>query len=345
MGDLLLAAAKLLPLRETLKQTLEAWGRQMSGTDLHPEFVAGAKTRLVLLARQRHGADKFSNVSRADYFPYIRVADGLSEKTAFKRATVILMNPPFGAVQAPKGCKWAGGRITAAATFVISALERAKPGTEILAILPEVLRSGSFSKHWRKRVSELAEIHLVEPYGIFDESADVDVFLLRLVRRHAEVNTTNLEWPRSEGQAETTVTDFFKVHVGRVVPHRDKKAGPSHAYIHPRCVPPWEVMTDFSEKRRHKGQAYQPPFVAIRRTSRPEHPFRATATVIGGKLPVAVENHLIVCEPIDGKLATCKELMTQLKSETVNEYLNARIRCRHLTVGAVSDIPFDLRAP
>ena len=340
MGDLLLAVAKLQPLGKSLNQTLRNWGRQLTGTDLHPEFVEGAKTRLILLARQRHGMAHFSNPVGADYFPHIRVANGLTEHVAFKRATHLLMNPPFGVVQAPTGCKWAGGRITEAATFIIAALERVKPGTEILAILPEVLRSGSFSAQWRNSVSELAQVHIVEPYGVFDECADVDVFLLRLVRRHVQADEALMKWPLPLQSEKTVVADYFNVHVGRVVPHRDKKAGPRHPYIHARCVPTWTVMKDFSETRRHAGLVYEPPFVVIRRTSRPGHPYRATATVIGGNRPVAVENHLIVCEPKNGKLATCNGLMRQLKTETANEYLNARIRCRHLTVGSVAAIPF-----
>lgn len=345
MGDLLLAAAKLLPLGRTLKQTLRNWGHQLAGTDLHAEFIEGAKTRLVLLARQRHGTGKVTKSPNIDFFPHIRVANGLTEHNEIERATIILMNPPFGAVPAPNGCKWASGRITEAASFMISALDRAKPGTEILAILPDVLRSGSFSENWRSAITELAEVHIVEPYGVFDESADVDVFLVRLVRRNANAGNLSLKWPTLAQKSAKTVADFFDVHIGRVVPHRDKKAGPSYAYIHARCVPPWTVMSEFPETLEHEGKAYRPPFVVIRRTSRPEQAHRAIATVIKGKYPVAVENHLIVCEPKDGKLATCKELMKQLRTAVADEYLNVRIRCRHLTVGAINDVPFTEIAP
>lgn len=343
MGDLLLGVAKGLPLGSTVKHTLRLWGHQLAGTDLHSEFVAGAKMRLALLARQRHGVSIVLKGSGEDYFPHIRVADGLTECDEFNRATHLLMNPPFGAITAPDGCKWTQGRTTAAAVFIISALERVRPGTEILAILPDVLRSGSFSERWRTAVSELADVHLVEPYGVFDESADIDVFLLRLVRRDrsaSDARRSVVTWPLVVPPESSTVGDFFDVHIGRVVPHRDKKAGPRYAYIHPRCVPPWTVMTEFLETRKHQQPAYSPPFVVIRRTSRPEQPYRAIATVIGGTISVAVENHLIVCKPKDGKIGTCKALMKQLKTEAVNEYLNARIRCRHLTVGAVSDVPF-----
>jgi hypothetical protein len=99
----------------------------------------------------------------------------------------------------------------------------------------------------------------------------------------------------------------------------------------------------FEETRRHEGKVYEPPFVTIRRTSRPGHPYRAAATIISGQQAVAVENHLIVCEPIDGTLTTCKNLMRQLKSKAVNKFLNDRICCRHLTVGSVAAIPFAAR--
>ena len=340
MGDLLLAAANRLPLCENLSETLHQWGRQISGTDLHREFVAGAKARLVLLARQRHKTDETLKIPCASFFPHIRVADGLRQRTMFRRATHFLLNPPFGLARAPMGCGWAGGRITDAAKFVVAALERAKPGAVMLAILPDVLRSGSFTAQWRGRVGELADVHLAKPYGLFDASADVDVFMLRLTRRRCQKRLCNRRWPAPALARTTVVADCFDVHVGRVVPQRDKEAGPCHLYIYPRCVPAWKVIRKLSESRKHQGQAFAPPFVVIRRTSRPGDMYRATASVIAGTMPVAVENHLIVCEPKDGKLATCGCLMRQLKTETVNEYLDARIRCRHLTVGAVSSIPF-----
>jgi hypothetical protein len=342
MGDLLVAAAKRLPIHKTLPDTLRQWGQQLSGTDLHSEFIEGAKARLVLLARQRHKASEPLDKSDANYFKHVRVADSLKQYAPFERATHLLLNPPFGQVTAPTDCNWAGGRITMAAEFVVATLERINPGAELLAILPDVLRSGAFSEQWRRRVNELAEVRLAQPYGIFDESADVDVFLLRLVKREAEKHASPDQWAAPKQKTTSTIAEHFDVHVGRVVPHRDKKTGLRHPYIHARCVPTWTVMRKFTETRKHKGQAYEPPLVVIRRTSRPEHPYRAAASVIAGKEPVAIENHLIVCEPKDGKLATCMALMRQLKTDTVNEYLNARIRCRHLTVDSVQSIPIEL---
>lgn len=340
MGDLLLAAAKRLPLAATLSETLTQWSSQLAGTDLHAEFIEGAKIRLTLLACQRHRIAEAPINIPENLFPHIKVGDGLREESTFRWATTLLLNPPFGRVKAPVGCEWAGGQISEAAMFMETALERVRPRTEILAILPEVLRAGAFSRQWRSRISELAEVHAVEPYGTFDDSADVDVFLLRLVRR-AEGNSKRIKlWPSERERTHTTVADYFEVHVGRVVPHRDPELGPEYPYIHPRCVPPWTVLREFNEVRRYNGVAYQAPFVAIRRTSRPGHPYRATATVIAGKQSVAVENHFIVCKPKDNTLSSCLELMRQLQTDAVNDFLNDRIRCRHLTVGSVGAIPF-----
>jgi hypothetical protein len=295
---------------------------------------------LILLARQRHGVTAPCVTSTSGFFPGIRVADGLRQLAAYERATHLFLNPPFGLVEAPSDCDLAGGRITAAAIFVATALERARPGTELLAILPDVLRSGSFTARWRQRIEQLADVKLVEPYGIFDDSTDVDVFLLRAVRRKPGQPPTTHLWTTATNQTRSIIADFFHVHVGRVVPHRDPETGEEHPYIHPRCIPTWKIVRKFSAKRRHEGKVYKPPFVVLRRTSRPGHPYRAAATIISGIKSVAVENHLIVCEPMDGSLTACKNLMYQLKTETVNKFLDDRIRCRHLTVSSVAAIPF-----
>ncbi len=339
-GDLLLAGARRLPCEQTLAATLTAWGQCLAGTDLHAEFVEAAQLRVALLARQRHGGRETLPAGWRKLLPHIKRGDGLKQKALFARASHLLMNPPYCLIKPDAECTWSGGRISEAALFVVRALEMAPANTRLFAILPDVLRSGSFQHHWRERVSDLATIESVERHGIFDESADVDVFLLELRRRPA-AETKSKRWPAAEAPAGTSVADYFDVHVGRVVPHRDAEAGPLRRYIHPRNIPVWKEVTRIVGKRRHQ-LTYQPPFVVLRRTSRPGHPYRAAATVILGKAPVAVENHLIVCEPRDKSAATCCALMAQLKTERVNEFLDQRIRCRHLTVGAVAAIPFNL---
>jgi len=339
-GDLLLAGAKRLPLSGTLAATLATWGQCLAGTDLHAEFVEAAQLRVALLARQRHGGRDMLPKGWRKLFPHIKRGDGLKQKALFARATHLLMNPPYCLTDADANCTWSGGRISAAALFVMRALEMAPANARLFAILPDVLRSGSFQHHWREQVSDLATVESVTRHGIFDDSADVDVFLLEL-RRRADGKTKSNRWPVAAISTGNTVGDYFDVHVGRVVPHRDPEEGPLRRYIHPRSIPVWQEVRRIMEKRRHK-LAYQPPFVALRRTSRPGDPYRAAATVILGKAPVAVENHLVVCEPRDKSADTCRALMAQLHTQRVNDFLDQRIRCRHLTVGAVAAIPFEL---
>jgi hypothetical protein len=339
MGDLLLAAARRLPLAENLAQTVTAWGKQLAGTDLHVEFIRGVRTRLVLLARKRLQTTEVLTKPLDEFFPKIKVGDGFVEQVLFRQASTVLMNAPFRLVQSPVGCSWASGLVSQAGLFAVTALERVRPGIEVLAILPEVLRSGTFSEHWRNRISELAEVSRIVPCGVFDGSADVDVFSIKLVKRAPKARRQK-PWPKRPLAASTTVADHFDVHVGKVVPHRDRRAGREYAYIHPRCVPTWKMINAFSETRRHSGNPFQAPFVVIRRTSRVGDKYRATASIIGGDQQVAVENHLIVCLPKDKTTRSCKSLMRHLKTKFVNEFLDDRIRCRHLTVGAVMAIPF-----
>jgi hypothetical protein len=304
--------------------------------------VEAVKLRLALLARQRHSSRRPLPRSWRDLLPYITRGNGLEQKDLFARATHLLLNPPYNVTAAPPDYGWAHGRISQAAVFVVRALEMASEGTRLFAVLPDVLRAGSFQHRWRGRVGELATFESVERYGIFDNTADVDVFLLA-VRRSASRRPRARPWPVSEVAAQPTVGDYFDVHVGRVVPHRDREEGEEHPYIHPRIVPVWQEMSQFPEVRRHQGKAYAPPFIVLRRTSRPGDRHRAAATVVLGATSVAVENHLIVCEPRDGSPDTCRALLRHLRTNGVNDFLDQRIRCRHLTVAAVAAIPFERR--
>jgi hypothetical protein len=339
MGDLLLAAARKLPLCKTITLTLQNWGKKLSGTDLHSEFINGTKARLVILARKRHKIDILVNFDWNNCFPNIRVADGLQAQKAFSKASIILLNPPFGRVMAPANCKWGMGQISEAANFLINTLESSNNGTTINAILPDVLRSGTNYQRWRNKVNDLAVIHKIETYGLFDRSTNVHVFLLKLIKNeNLKVRSFN-KWPDFAKDNNITIGDLFDVNVGRVVPQRDKKIGTDLIYIHPRSIPPWSIISEFSENLKHDLKPFIPPFVVIRRTSRPGDTYRAIASIIIGRKPVAVENHFIVCKPKDNKFTTCRKLMNELKKEHTNQFLNQRIRCRHLTISSVKMIP------
>jgi hypothetical protein len=60
---------------------------------------------------------------------------------------------------------------------------------------------------------------------------------------------------------------------------------------------------------------------------------------VDGPKPLAVENHLLVLRPLDGRVETCQELAAWLAEDEVQSVLDARIRCRHLTTAALREVP------
>lgn len=334
VGDLLVAAARKMGRKKNVSETVKMWNRSLSGTDRIPVFKDGCHTRFSILSKVLHSASRKRNHS----ISVVTIGDGLSDAESMRQATHIVMNPPFTSVPSPDWCNFASGSVNASGLFVQRAIEWARPGTRVLAILPEVFRTGSRYQRWRDMVSSRAKQLSVELTGQFSEAADVDVFFLRFTICNSSKPRTH-RWQRQVGQSRT-IADDFNVCVGAVVPYRDPMVGPERRFVHPRNLSAWKTVQRIPEKRRYSGRVEAPPFVAIRRTSRPGDEFRATASIVTGKAPVAVENHLIVCAPKDGRLESCKELLLALKSDITNEFLDEAIRCRHLTVGAVKAIPF-----
>jgi hypothetical protein len=218
-------------------------------------------------------------------------------------------------MQAPEDCQWAAGKIQIAGWFLEKLLRTAPEGQHVVAVLPDVLRSGTRYRKWRDMLSRLCVSIDIELAGRFDTNTDVDVFILY------------------------AVADFFDVHVGSVVPHRDSLEGPSYPYIHARIAPAWQTIDHVSEERPYRGTVFPPPFVVVHRTSSPSDKNRCVATIVNEKREVAVENHLLVLLPHDKSLQSCKHLLEVLKSPQSSEWLNERIRCRHLTVEALRELP------
>ncbi len=340
-GDLLLAAAQRLPVLPSLVATLDFWGSHLTGCDTNKEFVRAAKARLLMMARQRTGDSVRCEISELNLlFPLIRVDNGLTATDLFVRASWVIMNPPYGFVKAPKGCNWAAGKLTAAAVFLEASLINSSAGTRITAILPDVLRSGSRFERWRDMVSENSSVGSVRSCGLFDPWADIDVFILDTKKKPFPKKSQNQLWFGRPNKGQILVGDLFDVHVGSVVPHRHPQRGFVVAYLHARSVPSWSQVKRIRERRRFKGRLFEPPFVVIRRTSRPEDGHRAICTLITGARPVAVENHLIVCSPRNGQVKTCRQLIQRMKRSRTSDWLNSRIRCRHLTVAAIRETPW-----
>lgn len=341
-GNLLLAAANRFSIKRSLKATLIDWGQSLAGFDRHVEFIRAAHLRLAILALWRGAEfDLPTRFQLESFFPHIRFGDGIRELATLPTVTHLLINPPFGPVNAPTKCAWAKGRITKAAIFFEQCLKALPPGASVSAILPDVLRSGSRYHRWREAIEARARVESVTPIGNF-EIADVDVFLLGL-RTHSEKLRKRSRHGRWWGSAisDSSVGDHFDVHVGAVVPHRLKKnEGPVYPYLHAKGLPFWGLFSPGNEEVAFAGKAIRPPFVAVRRTSSPSDRSRALGTIIRSRKSVAVENHLLVCIPKSGGLAACKDLLDVLKRPTTNAFLNRRIRCRHLTVGVVKEIPW-----
>jgi hypothetical protein len=337
-GDLLVAAARCLPLGRDLELTLGDWGGRLAGFDLQPLLVRAAKTRLALLAICR-GVKRGSRngLDLDQLFPHIRVRDGTNSWQLPPGPLCVLLNPPFTRVTAPPSCRWATGSVSQAALFIEACLRQTVRPLQIHAILPDVLRTGSRYERWRKFVGQAASIGDVVRLGLFDQCTDVDVFTARF-----EIPGGKLacDWGAPPEAANGTVSDRFEVRVGSIVPYRHRHEGPWLPFAHARALPRWRQVTDLPERIRSSEKSFRPPFVLVRRTSRPGDRFRAVGTIITGKQNVAVENHLLVVMPKDRTLRSCQALIANLQHPASTDWLNQRICCRHLTVSALREVPW-----
>lgn len=341
-GDLLLAAANNLSLGENLEETLKKWGQQLMGVDIHEPFAQATRARLAILALSRGASPvELNPTDLRRCMPHIRKGDCLTELVEYYLADWILLNPPFSKMQIPKNCVWGRGSGTAAAVFLEQIVSRLNKGTKVIAVLPDVLRSGSRYNKWRGVISSRANIRSIDLSGRFSKDTDVDVFILTA---HAlETEASDGRWaslvPIARNLSSSTISDFFDVHVGSVVPHRDPLCGPSYPFVNARTTRPWQVIKRISEKRKYSGSVFTPPFVIVNRTSGPRDKHRCVASIIEGQRSVAIENHLIVIQPKDKSLQSCIGLSKVLRSQFASDWFNERIRCRHLTVSAVRELP------
>ncbi|MEV7030646.1 N-6 DNA methylase [Streptomyces sp. NPDC093272] len=347
-GDLLLAASNALPIQNSLDATLRDWTDRLHGCDINREFVEAARHRLFIAALLRHGVsrDKQANSIKTDrYFSNIIVEDGLNRLSKTDLFTGhILLNPPFGVMSSSLSREWTSKPTSTAAIFAYQAIRHLAPEGRLTAILPDVLRSGSRYRPWRTLVDNICARESVMTYGQFDDYADVDVFLLSARVAPLTEDRPSTEWWAHETLpvTGTQIGDYFTVRVGTVVDNRDPTEGPNYPFAKARDLPPSGEVSLPSGRRKFAGRVFEPPFVLLRRTSRPAKPgqSRVSGVLITGKSPVAVDNHLIAVLPKDHSVESCRVLLRVLSSETTSEWLDNRIRCRHLTVGAVRDIPW-----
>ncbi len=341
VGDLLVALVEHLPRSNDFVSTLSEWGGRILGRDVQPEFVTATKLRLALAAIGGEPLRHTPQLPRVrELFPGITAGSSLTGDHSFGAASYILINPPFTQVPAPSDCAWGSGKVNSAALFMDACVTRSEPGTQIVAILPDVLRSGSRYERWRSLFQQRVDLSKVEIVGRFDRYADVDVFIaVGSIRKKISV-TDKANWIPSEKGDVNTIGKMFDVSVGAVVSYRDPHRGPWHPFIQARGIPAWDVVRTIPYHRRFGGKTFEPPFVVVRRTSRPGDKHRAVGTIIRGKTSVAVENHLLVLKPKDGTLAMCRQLLVLLQQNGTTDMLDRRIRCRHLTVPSLRDLPW-----
>lgn len=336
-GDLLIAAAKLLPLEDSLSNTLDAWGERLGGTDLHEAFVNAAKWRLALLAKNRHGLlTENTDIKASNLFKNIQQIDYLSSPSISREFDCILVNPPFGHRNAEINCTWSTGKTQLAAIFLEAVINHRKEGQVVIAVLPDVLRGGTRYQRWRDEISKRASTTKTKIYGRFEKRTDVDVFINRY-EIHSTPNTDTSS--TAVLRCNATVDDFFLIRVGSVVPHRHKgDKGSWKPYLRVSNAPA-NAETEISTHRRFNGSCFKTPFLAIRRTSNPSDKQRIICTVVTAPELVAVENHLIVALPKNQSLEDCRKLAKILGNQTTTDHINDQIRCRHLTTAALKSVP------
>ena len=339
-GDLLLEVASHLPIVGGLNDTMRLWNSFIHGRDIEPDFVRLAKARLVLLAVSRGAAATGNNCMELDWIlPGLQVGDGLGALRGGRSWGHIIMNPPYIHRQAAPETQWSSGRTNLAAEFLAEAVNFSRAGTRLTAILPDVIRTGSRYGRLRSLVQGRLHSTVVQIFGKFDAWTDVDVFILKGIVGDGSLPDPGVRWwERTMGQK---IGDRFDVCVGPVVPHRDPESESSRVYLHARAIPlGGEYDVSQAERRGFENRTFSPPFVLVRRTSRPGDRSRGIGTLILGEEAALVENHLIVLKPKDGTLQACQDVVEVLNSIRAKEWLNDRIRCRHLTVSSIRDVPW-----
>ncbi len=334
-GDLLGASIENWRVSESLSKTLKAWEGFIYGSDINKDFVLAAKLRIVLVAIKL-GARIDFNLREIEkkYLRNIVLEDSFNSDRGFKVADIVIMNPPFHASEAEGSSIYKKGKVNSAAFFLERAADKTKEDCSLIAILPDVIRSGTRYGPVRALVNAKWGGELLSR-GRFNRFADVDVFFM-----HGSPLVPKGVFWEPERSAKV-VDDICSVNVGSVVPHRHLEEGTEVAFVCAKTTRVGQIKKRIVTKRRFEGRLFYPPFVVVRRTSSPRDKLRAASSVILGDRPVAVENHLLVVKPKSNSSEECIKIMNYFHSSLVNRYLNEVICCRHLTVNSIKNIPLD----
>lgn len=341
-GDLLLECARRLTIHHTLSETLIEWGKLLYGIDIVDEFVNLTKLRLALLAISKGTHIDIPIHDITQFFPHIQSNDFFNPSYGFPDTDIVVANPPYSRALAKPDCSWARGKVTQAAIFIDQIIERSKESTMISAILPDVLRSGSRYEKWRYHVRQNTKIKALDIVGRFDNFADVDVFIMSLYKNTGVAQNIHNDPKKPKS---ILVKDLFEIHTGSIVPHRDPNNGNQVIYITARDLSNL-TKPDFTfSYRGTTGKTYSPPLVAVKRTSSPDDVPRAKSTLINCDSPMIFENHILIFIPKNGSMELCTRLVEFFKKDETNYLINDRIRCRHLTIASLGDLPWPEESP
>ena len=336
-GNLLIAVSKKLPVEKTLSKTLYKWNKHLIGFDLFEEFVDATKLRIILEAINRKCRSDLESITEyMDLLTNIKQGNIFNNKDSLSKATHIIMNPPFTYKKYEQNLLWGSGKVNSAAVFFEFCLNNANINTNIYAILPEVLRSGTNYLKWREIVSKYLSAD-IQVFGRFDNKTNVDVFLLFGEKN----NNSNLVFYKNIHKNVSTLVDYFDIKIGPVVQYRDKENGILSPFITPRMINSNSIVNidNYLHERKYSCKLYYPPFLVVKRTSAPSDKIRAKSTIILGNKPVLVDNHFIIIKSKKDDINDYHKLLELLISNETTQFLNKNIRCRHLTAHIIKMIP------
>ena len=333
-GDLLLEAARRIPLQPTLSQTLRFWSHRLLAGEKNATFLDVAWQRIRALAVLRHYErdGQLVKPTVATTPAGFVAGDALTMPLRIRASDCLVMNPPYTHQVAPSWCQSANGRVSTAALFLERYITGTQPGTRIVALVPDVLRSGTRYRKLRQLLDKHANVELFAPRGAFSADADVDVSILACT-----VGSSSAQTAKAASRS-LTVGDLFQVRVGNVVPHRTSMDGLSKRYLTARGLPDGGILDAPVARATFDASVYRAPFVVVRRTSSPSDRVRTRATLVSDG-EFLVENHLIVCTPRPNVAADCNHLLRVFADPRTNHWMNERIRCRHLTTAAINELP------
>lgn len=339
-GNLLLEASRRMDIKTTLSSTLRDWGTRLWGFDTYLPFITIAKLRLISEALQRGAINDCTIEQACSLLTEIKLQDAMDINfEQLHKVTHVVMNPPFCSWPISEKKFWGTGKVNAAGIIFQHYLNNLQIHTKISAILPDVLRSGSRYKKFRKFVSTHTKGYY-KIWGRFDAKTDIDVFVLSCIKDNPEDMDL---WDKNPVEHKEILGEFCSINVGPLVAYRAPQEGKVYPYFHPKNTAAWEIISSSSEYRKFTGKVFTPPLVVVKRTSSPRDKYRATASIINMDTDVAIENHLIVIVPHDKSLESCTKIIDTLKSNDTNNFLNDKIRLRHLTINAVKSIPIAWR--